>query len=172
VLPRYDGAVLRYFSPRCIGMHVTLVVVLPLFAWLTWWQLNRAQSGNTLSWAYVALWPAFGIYAVYTWWQLIHDQAARLPEGDGTGGPDLAMSASPDPAIRPPGWALTGGRRKNIAIAAATPIDVDLGGRGERFTAQTPEEAARLVEYNRYLAELSDEDRASTTTGPDAGATS
>ena len=61
--PRYDGGVRRYLSPRCIGMHVTLLVVLPLFAWLTWWQLTRAESGNSLSWAYVVLWPAFAVYA-------------------------------------------------------------------------------------------------------------
>ncbi len=60
-------------------MHLTLLVVLPLFAWLTWWQLGRAEGGNSLSWAYVVLWPSFGIYALYTWWQLIHDQTARVP---------------------------------------------------------------------------------------------
>ena len=63
----------------------------------------------------------------------------------------------PDSA-HPPGWALTGGRKRNVAIAASAPIDAVTGGRGERFTAQTPEEAARLAEYNRYLAELSAED--------------
>jgi hypothetical protein len=47
-----------------------------------------------------------------------------------------------------------------VAIAAAAPIDPEHGGRGERFTAQTPEEAARMVEYNRYLAELAAEDAA------------
>ncbi len=75
--PRYDGGVRRYLSPRCIGLHVTLLVLLPLFAWLTWWQLNRAEGGNSLSWAYVVLWPAFAVYAVYTWWHLVHDQVAK-----------------------------------------------------------------------------------------------
>ena len=165
---RYDGRVRRYLSPRCIGMHVTLLVVLPLFAWLTWWQLNRAEGGNSLSWAYVVLWPAFAAYAVYTWWQLIHDQAARVPgrtlattttdrsPGDPSGEPPAAA----DPATRPPGWALTGGRKRNVAIAASAPIDGRTGGRGERFAAQTPEEAARMAEYNRYLAELASEDAA------------
>ena len=147
-------------------MHVTLLVVLPLFAWLTWWQYTRAQSGNTLSWAYVALWPAFAVYAVYTWWQLIHDQADRAAgragpaaSADGTAsGPPASVAV--DPADRPPGWALTGGRKRNVAIAAEAPIDPVRGGRGERYTAQTPEEAARLAEYNRYLAALATEDSA------------
>jgi len=141
-------------------MHITLVVVLPLFAWLTWWQLNRAESGNALSWAYVVLWPAFGVYAVYIWWQLIHDQAGRVPGQAAADGPPMAGTAPnpAEPAARPPGWALTGGRKKNIAIAAAAPIDAERGGRGERFSAQTPEEAARMTEYNRYLADLAAED--------------
>ncbi len=69
--------------------------------------------------------------------------------------PALAETA---PGPRPPGWALTGGRKRNVAIAASAPIDAERGGKGERFTAQTPEEAARLAEYNRYLATLASED--------------
>jgi hypothetical protein len=165
---RYDGRVRPYVTPRCLGMHAALLVLLPLFAWLTLWQLHRAQGGNSLSWAYVFLWPAFGIYAVYTWWNLVHDQvegsrgpgpSARPAEG---GADDTVEAAA---TSRPPGWALTGGRRKNVAIAGAAPIDAERGGRGERFTAQTPEEAARLAEYNRYLAALNAEDAEDAESG-------
>jgi hypothetical protein len=152
-------------------MHLTLLVLLPAFAWLTWWQLSRAQSGNTLSWAYVVLWPSFGAYAVYTWWQLIHDQAARVPgrvrapaAGSTTGVPGPTADGCEDGlAARPPGWALSGGRTRNVAIAASAPIDAGQGGRGERFTPQTPEEADRLAEYNRYLAELAAADVAGSS---------
>lgn len=165
---RYDGGVRRYLTPRCLGMHVTLLVVLPAFAWLTWWQYTRATSGNTLSWAYVFLWPAFAAYAVYTWWHLVQDQVARQVGADGTPGAVPATTIpEPAPGSRPPGWALTGGRKQNVAIAAGAPIDAERGGKGERFTAQTPEEAARLAEYNRYLAALSAEDA-----GADAGTAS
>jgi len=157
-----------------MGMHVTLLLLLPLFAWLTWWQLNRAESGNVLSWAYVILWPAFAAYAVYTWWQLVHDQAARVPgrtraasrpaapggSVDGSTGAHPDRGAGAAPGTRPPGWALTGGRAKNVAIAAGAPIDAERGGRGERFTPQTADEAVRLAEYNRYLAELAADDAA------------
>ena len=156
---RYDGVVRRYLTPRCLWMHVTLLILLPAFAWLTWWQYTRATSGNTLSWAYVFLWPAFGVYAVYTWWHLVQDQMARRAGADGN--PGVASSTTvpePAPGSRPPGWALTGGRTKNVAIAAGAPIDAERGGKGERFSAQTPEEAARLDGYNRYLAALAAED--------------
>jgi hypothetical protein len=60
-----------------------------------------------------------------------------------------------------PGWALSGGRRKNVAVAEQTAVD-EAGGRGERFAPQTPEEAAALARYNRYLAELNAADAEST----------
>jgi len=140
-------------------MHATLLVLLPAFAWLTWWQYTRASAGNTLSWAYVFLWPAFAGYAIYTWWNLILDQVARQQGADRTpGGGRPSATADVDSGSRPPGWALTGGRKKNVAIASWVPIDAERGGKGERFTAQTPEEAERLAGYNRYLAALSEGD--------------
>jgi hypothetical protein len=132
-------------------MHVTLLILLVTFAWLTRWQLSRALGGNTLSWAYTFEWPLFAGYAIYVWWQLIHDQPTAVSRrvlppatSGGSDGDDHGQ----------PGWALSGGRKKNVAIAARTAVDEETGGRGERFTPQTPEEAAELARYNRYLAEL------------------
>jgi hypothetical protein len=132
-------------------MHVTLLILLPTFAWLTRWQLSRALGGNTLSWAYTFEWPLFAGYAVYVWWQLIHDQPTAVSRRVL---PPATSGESDDDDRRPPGWALSGGRKKNVAIAARTAVDEEAGGRGERFTPQTPEEAAALARYNRYLAEL------------------
>jgi hypothetical protein len=145
----------RYFTPRQIGMHVTLLVLLPIFAWLTWWQLERALGGNTLSWAYTFEWPLFAGYAVYVWWQLIHDRAAG-PERAGDRSGRAGSGGGNDPAEGErlePGWALSGGRRRNVAIAASSAAE-EGRARGERFAPQTPEEAAALAAYNRYLAEL------------------
>ena len=138
-------------------MHVTLLILLPVFGWLTWWQLSRALAGNTLSWAYTFEWPLFAGYAIYVWWQLIHDQPTAV--GGRTAAP-VVGEVAPEVGHDQPGWALSGGRRKSVAIAASTTIDEEKGGRGERFTPQTPEEAAALTEYNRYLAELNAADAA------------
>jgi hypothetical protein len=163
----------RYLTPRCLALHATLLILLPAFVWLTDWQYRRATGGNTLSWAYVFLWPAFGVYAVYTWWNLVEDQVARQ-EGRSRSGARATTAGAVDAdgatvtphTGRAPGWALTGGRKKNIAIAASAPIDAETGGKGERYTAQTHEEAARLAAYNRYLESLSAEDeRAGRATG-------
>jgi hypothetical protein len=51
---------------------MTLLVVAACLA-LGWWQLERALSGNTLSWVYTFEWPFFAGYAVYMWWRLLHE---------------------------------------------------------------------------------------------------
>jgi hypothetical protein len=148
----------RYFTPRCIGLHLILLVLLPTFALLTAWQLSRALGGNTLSWAYTFEWPLFAAYAIYVWWQLIHES----PTSRRARHRALDAEQAAEDGHDEPGWALSGGRRRNVAIAASHPIDDVEGGRGERFVEQTPEEAEALARYNRYLADLnaSDERRA------------
>jgi DNA-binding transcriptional regulator of glucitol operon len=68
----------QWFSKRAVFYHITLAIVFPGFFALAYWQLHRALSGNTLSWAYVFEWPFFAGYAVYLWWHLIHDQNKNL----------------------------------------------------------------------------------------------
>ena len=148
---RYDGTVGRYFTPRCIGMHVTIVILLPAFAWLTWWQLNRALGGNTLSWAYTFEWPLFAGYAIYVWWQLIHDQTTAVTRRVL---PADSAEAGSDADHNKPGWALSGGWKKSVAIASRSAVGEGAPAHGERFTEQTPEEAEALAAYNRYLAGL------------------
>jgi DNA-binding transcriptional regulator of glucitol operon len=64
----------RQGAHRNLRLHVTIIVVVPTFVALGWWQLERALSGNSLSWAYVFEWPIFAGYAVYMWWKLTHDE--------------------------------------------------------------------------------------------------
>ena len=59
---------------RAIRLHATILVVLPLFLVLAHWQLNRALSGNGLSWFYAVEWPLFGAYALYVWWRLFREE--------------------------------------------------------------------------------------------------
>ncbi|MGH9087236.1 MAG: hypothetical protein ACRDYZ_03870 [Acidimicrobiales bacterium] len=121
-----------WFSRRAILLHVTVVVVVPLFFALFWWQVQRVRQGNTLSWAYVFEWPFFAAYAVYLWWRLVHEQPAnedaaalrptRAPGAGATAGPTPAPPSSP----------------KSAAAAAAAAEEAD----------------EELSAYNRYLAEL------------------
>ena len=52
---------------------IAVVLVLSMGA-LCYWQVARALSGNTLSWAYVFEWPLFAGYVVYMWWRLSHER--------------------------------------------------------------------------------------------------
>jgi hypothetical protein len=62
-----------WFSRRAVGLHVLIVVIVPVFAALCVWQVRRALGGNDLSWAYVFEWPFFAGYAIYMWWRFIHE---------------------------------------------------------------------------------------------------
>lgn len=64
-----------WLNPRALGLHATVIVVVPGFLWLGWWQLHRALGGNELSWAYTVEWPFFSLYAIFMWWRLVHDVA-------------------------------------------------------------------------------------------------
>ncbi len=144
----------RYLTPRCIRLHVTLLVVLPIFALLTLWQFDRATGGNTLSWAYTFLWPLFGVYAIYMWWQLIHDQPAlrrsrstRAATGASAGDDGVADHERP-------GWAL--GDTDDVPGPAAAVGRTDPGPGGPDAADDEDDEVdERMAAYNRYLARLS-----------------
>ena len=52
-----------------VGLVLAEVICVSAFAF----ELSRALSGNTLSWAYVFEWPILGAYAVYMWHKLLRD---------------------------------------------------------------------------------------------------
>jgi len=83
-----------WFSRRAIGYHVALAILVPACAALCDWQVHRALSGNSLSWAYVFEWPFFACYGTYMWWRLVHDQ---MPSRRARPGPRTAVERA-DPA--------------------------------------------------------------------------
>jgi DNA-binding transcriptional regulator of glucitol operon len=62
----------RWLSKRAVSLHVAVLVVVPGCAVAAWWQVHRAQDGNTLSYFYSIMWPAFALLGLYFWWLLIH----------------------------------------------------------------------------------------------------
>jgi hypothetical protein len=62
----------RWFSGRSVALHAALLVVVPGCAIAAWWQINRAQDGNQLSYLYSVMWPVFALLAIIFWWMLIH----------------------------------------------------------------------------------------------------
>ena len=112
----------KYFTWRCTGLHVLVLIVVPTFFLLGRWQFDAARSGNTLSWAYTVEWPLFGIYAIYVWWRLIHEKSTALARlwaaRDRTAAANSGM-----PLEEVPGWALD----KKLSAAV---IQASLGSPG------------------------------------------
>jgi hypothetical protein len=114
-----------WWTRRAVGLHVTIVLVVPAFLALFWWQVQRVRDGNTLSWAYVFEWPFFTGYALYLWWKLLHDQVDQpVATAAARGGPEAA-----DPAAA-----------------------IGVGAEGVDGADEDTE--AELAAYNRYLADL------------------
>jgi hypothetical protein len=72
---------------RVAALTATVALCVPGFLALGWWQLSRALSGNSLSWAYTFEWPLFAGYLVWVWWRLLHeDPTPSAGEADGATG--------------------------------------------------------------------------------------
>jgi len=137
-------------------MHVALVLVVPAFFVLAAWQLDRAEHGNTLSWAYVFEWPFFACYAAWMWWKLVHEEVAERAAAKGGG-----RAETPAAGGEAPSGLLQEQTPESSAPAGAgapeeTPAEVPLPAGFDPYDESDPELAA----YNRYLASLHTDRRA------------
>jgi hypothetical protein len=115
-------------APKWLGWHAFVILSVLVMLWLGSWQLHRAESGNSLSWAYTFEWPLFAIFAVVFWFKTIRDEVRP-------------------PAQRSDAFTLPGG------IPAPPPAAPGAAGDGEE-PAKDDEE---LAPYNAYLARLTKE---------------
>ena len=120
-----------WLSPRALRLHAVILVVVPAFMALCVWQIERATSGNELSWAYVFEWPFFAAYAVYMWWRLLHATPETAPAA-------AAGDRSGEDGRRTPQEGRDAAERRD----------------------ERDKEDAELVAYNAYLARLAARDRA------------
>ncbi|MFJ6198635.1 hypothetical protein [Micromonospora sp. NPDC092111] len=126
----------RLWTRAWIARHVAMVVLVAGFLALGWWQISRAASGNTLSWAYAVEWPIFAGFVVFVWWREVR-HTLRGPEAAGperADPPDGVVAAAPSPG--------TPAVRRPVRVArvpAAPPAGSD---------------DADLAAYNHYLTWL------------------
>jgi hypothetical protein len=126
----------RWFSKRAITLHLAVLVFVPGCAVAAWWQVNRAEDGNQLSYLYSVMWPVFGILAIVFWWVLIHTdyETVGLKGTRSLAAPEEVASAAHVSSSSPP------------ALAAIAP--------GEPAPVVTEDEDPELAAYNARLAEL------------------
>jgi len=117
-------------TPRWLGWHVFIILSVYVMLRLGDWQLHRAESGNSLSWAYTFEWPLFAIFAVVFWVKTIRDEA------------------------RPPAQAKP---RDAFAIPGGMPVLPPSALRSADDGEQPAEDDEELAPYNAYLARLTKE---------------
>ncbi|MDQ6797747.1 MAG: hypothetical protein M3011_06950 [Actinomycetota bacterium] len=66
-----------WYSGKALLLHLSLAGTVTLCLVAGWWQVNRARSGNLLSYGYAVEWPVFAGVAILFWWQLVHDDPGR-----------------------------------------------------------------------------------------------
>ncbi|MCW2931254.1 MAG: hypothetical protein JWM19_2216 [Actinomycetia bacterium] len=119
-------------TPKWLGWHVFVILSVLGMLWLGNWQLHRAESGNSLSWAYTFEWPLFAIFAVVFWVKTIRDEVHPPAQ------------AKPGDAFAFPG-----------GIPAPPPGAPRAAGGG----AEPAEDDEELAPYHAYLARLTKEVR-------------
>src|ERR1039458_9814655 len=84
------------FRPKWLGWHALMVLsVLGMLA-LGDWQFHRAESGNSLSWAYTFEWPIFAGFVIVFWAKTIKDEFRPPARAEGLD--SVALSAGRDGA--------------------------------------------------------------------------
>ena len=61
-----------------IFMTIVLVVVIPLFLFLGYFEFGRAQQGNWRAWVYTFEWPFFGVLAFYLYKKLMRGESIKI----------------------------------------------------------------------------------------------
>jgi hypothetical protein len=98
----------RWLSKRAVSLHLAVLLFVPGCAVAAWWQINRAEDGNQLSYLYSVMWPVFGILGLYFWWMLIHTdydtvglKGMRRQQAAASDDPGAVGAASPAPGMPP-----------------------------------------------------------------------
>lgn len=117
-------AVRRLLTRKWLLTHALAISLVYVFLIFGRWQLHRAQSGHTASYAYAVEWPTFALMVVGFWVKIIRDELHPKDERDGS--------------------AANSGRTGAAAPARQF---------GKASSTARVEAAAELDAYNRYLAE-------------------
>jgi len=143
------------WSPAWIARHLLVIVLVPGFLALGWWQLDRASAGNALSWGYTFEWPVFAGFVVFMWIREVqHARRGQDHDRHGTHVTAEAPAGTSEPGPARPGGPVTVGRPVRVATRTIAVAD-----------------DPALTAYNDYLAWLADHPQArpGDYPGPKAG---
>ena len=139
----------RWLSGRAVSLHVAVLVVVPGCAIAAWWQINRAQDGNQLSYLYSVMWPVFALLAIIFWWMLIHTdydavglkgmRRQQASDTVATHGPNGVATSPAPPAVS-----------SEVPLGSATDDDPELAA----YNARLAELAAKGPKTWRHREEV------------------
>ena len=133
-----------------------LVLWIPGCAVACWWQIGVGRSGDSLGWVYAVMWPCFAVFGTIFWWHLVHDD----PDVLGRRG---LQCLHPDAVAAPRAPAANAPQAKAAADDAGRAEGAD---EADDAIRRAEEDDPELAAYNRYLAALSRQDRASERRDP------
>ncbi len=152
----------KYFSWRCIGLHVLVLVLVSAFLLAGWWQYQVALGGNELSWVYTVEWPLFALYAIYIWWKLIHDESTPF-DRLWAAKQRATADAEGKPLYEIPGWATDAALSREVLQASRAAAAALAGPRVEALASPVQEPAGLMpADFDRT------EGRNAPTTPPEA----
>ncbi|ADD43676.1 hypothetical protein [Stackebrandtia nassauensis] len=85
----------RFLTPAWLLRHAIGVVLTLAFLGLGWWQWNRAQEGNMLSWGYTFQWPLFAAFVVALWIREVRAELKRAAGSTSVDAPTEEPLSSP-----------------------------------------------------------------------------
>ncbi|HEY7324611.1 MAG TPA: hypothetical protein VH520_07280 [Streptosporangiaceae bacterium] len=153
--------------PRWLGWHAFVVVATAGMLLLGNWQLNRAESGNELSWAYTFEWPLFSAFTIYFWIKSLRDEL----RGHGSAGavePDPAAPAAPVTRMT---TAATGQETTARAAASAGASAAETGPAGPAVPAGRPPASWDATSWDATNWKATSQDAHAAGTGKPADVT-
>lgn len=153
------GSVTKTRRHNRIGLIIFVIVAVAACLALGYWQLSRYSSsaGTAQNLGYALQWPLFAAFFVYAYRRFVRLEAEAAADETGpTGASAVAATESVDSAAIGP--AATP-RTEQRAHAPVTEIPAHLLPRRASAAAEaTSSDDSALAEYNRYLAQLRDQD--------------
>jgi hypothetical protein len=137
----------RWLSKRAVSLHVTVLLVVPGCAIAAWWQVNRAQDGNNLSYVYSVMWPLFGLLALCFWWLLINTDYETV----GLKGMRRQQALAREPAVAHAG---TAAAADVVSTSPVPPLNVMEAPIVTAVPIPAADEDPELAAYNARLAAL------------------
>jgi DNA-binding transcriptional regulator of glucitol operon len=68
----------RFLTRHWIWLHIAVLVVVPTFLGLGWWQVDRAGAGNARSYGYAVEWPSLAIIVIVLYVRAIRMELRRV----------------------------------------------------------------------------------------------